>query len=42
LFHLTESGVTRASKRFDEAMERDKALKEKMGKIRGKLKLSIA
>jgi REP element-mobilizing transposase RayT len=42
LFRLTESGVTRASKRFDEVMERDKALKKKMVEIRRKLKLSNA
>jgi REP element-mobilizing transposase RayT len=42
LFCLSESGVTRASKRFGEAMEGDDALKKKMDEIRGKLKLSNA
>jgi len=42
LFRLTESGVTRASKRFEQAMERDTGLKESLIEIRARLRLSIA
>ena len=41
LFHLTESGVTRASKRFEETIERDAKLKKNMVKIGKQLNLSI-
>lgn len=42
MFRLTESGVTRASKRFEESIEDDKNLKEILMKIRVNLGLSIA
>jgi hypothetical protein len=42
LFRLTESGVTRASKRFEQTSERDERLKESLKEIRERLKLSIA
>ena len=39
-FQLSYSGVTQASKRFGEAMERDEKLREKVVKIRRRLNLS--
>ncbi len=42
IFRLTESGVTRASKRFEESIEDDKNLKEMLIKIRENLGMSIA
>lgn len=42
MFSLTESGVTRASKRFEESIEDDKNLKEILMKIRVTLNMSIA
>jgi len=42
MFRLTESGVTRASKRFEESIEDDKDLKEILVKIRVALNMSIA
>lgn len=42
LFHLTESGVTRASKRFEQTIERDAKLKKNMAKIGKQLNMSIA
>ncbi|OHB33820.1 MAG: hypothetical protein A2X79_02815 [Desulfuromonadaceae bacterium GWB2_53_15] len=42
IFRLTESGVTRASKRFEESMEDDNNLKEMLMKIRANLGMSIA
>lgn len=41
-FNLSESGVTRASKRLSEAMEGDKALRKKIGEIKKRLSLSSA
>jgi hypothetical protein len=42
IFRLTESGITRASKRFEESIEDDKNLREMLIKIRVALHLSIA
>lgn len=42
IFRLTESGVTRASKRFEKSIEDDKNLKAMLLKIRVDLNLSIA
>lgn len=42
MFRLTESGVTRASKRFEESIEDDKNLKDMLLNIRSHLVASIA
>lgn len=42
MFSLTESGVTRASKRLAEAMEGDRALRKKIANLQNRLCLSIA
>ncbi|MBI4595200.1 MAG: hypothetical protein HY730_02355 [Candidatus Tectomicrobia bacterium] len=42
LFHLTESGITRASKRFEQAIEGDETLKEMLTEIGKRLKMSNA
>jgi hypothetical protein len=42
LFGLTESGVTRASNRFEQEIEHDKGLKDLVNKIAKALRLSIA
>lgn len=42
LFHLTESGVTRSSKRFEQKAESEERLKGLLLEIKKRLKLSIA